>query len=176
MREKINELIKGKEYLICDKLYQKSVEEVEKILSMLQWDNPKYQGLLTSTIWKSNSTEVEKILNMPQLKEEKYEHLLKPSIFVVSSKNILANIELFEKYKIDKYITINALRRNPNKQEVLLKYLVKNNIPLLEEDRKGGVKLNRILSASTTTLKNKYHINLNKIEKEEDNDGPSLDD
>ena len=170
MREEINKLIKGKEYLICDKLYQKSVED------MPQCKDPKYKGLLTSTIWKSNSTEVEKILNMPQLKEEKYEHLLKPSIFVVSSKNILANIELFEKYKIDKYITINALRRNPNKQEVLLKYLAKNNIPLLEEDRKGGVKLNKILSASTTTLRNKYHIDLNKIEKEEDNDGPSLDD
>ena len=49
MREEINKLIKGKEYLICDKLNQKSVEEVEKILSMPQWDNPKYQGLLTTS-------------------------------------------------------------------------------------------------------------------------------
>ena len=203
-KEVIDRLIKGKEYLKCNKLYNKSITEIKKILNMPQWNNPKFAslltstiwisnagevekilnmeqwkdpkfaGLLTSNIWKSNAGEVEKILNMPQWENSKYAHLLRPSIFAVTRKNIESNIELFKKYGIDAYIANNSLRRNPQKQKILLKYLVKNNIPLLEDDKGGHFKLNKIINASNTVLRNRYHIDLTKLEKEREEDEPDL--
>ena len=64
--EVIDRLIKGKEYLKCNRLYNKSITEIKKILNMPQWNNPKYASLLTSNIWQSNAGEVDKILNMEQ--------------------------------------------------------------------------------------------------------------
>ena len=233
-KEVIDRLIKGKEYLKCNKLYNKSITEIKKILNMPQWNNPKFAGLLTSnilksnadevekilnmeqwkdpkfaglltsniwksnagevekilnmeqwkdpkfaglltsTIWTSNAGEIEKILNMPQWENSKYVHLLRPSIFAVASKNIESNIELFKKYGIDAYIANNSLRRNPQKQKILLEYLVKNNIPLLEDDKGGHFKLNKIINASNTVLRNRYHIDLTKLEKEREEDEPDL--
>ena len=141
---------------------------------MEQWEDPKFAGLLTSSIWLSNAGEVEKILNMPQWENSKYVHLLRPSIFAVTSKNIESNIEIFKKYGIDAYITNNSLRRNPQKQKILLEYLVKNNIPLLEDDKGGHFKLNKIINASNTVLRNRYHIDLTKLEKEREEDEPDL--
>ena len=51
--EVIDRLIKGKEYLKCNRLYNKSITEIKKILNMPQWNNPKFASLLTSTIWTS---------------------------------------------------------------------------------------------------------------------------
>ena len=111
---------------------------------------------------------------MPQWENSKYVHLLRPSIFAVTSKNIESNIEIFKKYGIDAYITNNSLRRNPQKQKILLEYLVKNNIPLLEDDKGGHLKLNKIINASNAVLRNRYHIDLTKLEKEREDDEPSL--
>ena len=202
--EVIDRLIKGKEYLKCNVLYNRSITEIKRILNMPQWNNPKFASLLTSSIWNSNAGEVEKILNMeqwkdpkfaslltssiwvssagevekilnmPQWENSKYVHLLRPSIFAVTSKNIESNIEIFKKYGIDAYITNASLRRNPQKQKILLEYLVKNNIPLLEDDKGGHFKLNKIINASNTVLRNRYHIDLTKLEKEREEDEPDL--
>ena len=56
-KEVIDRLIKGKEYLKCNRLYNKSITEIKKILNMPQWNNPKFAGLLTSNIWNSNADE-----------------------------------------------------------------------------------------------------------------------
>ena len=160
--------------LLTSNIWKSNAGEVEKILNMEQWKDPKFAGLLTSTIWTSNAGEIEKILNMPQWENSKYVHLLRPSIFAVTSKNIESNIEIFKKYGIDAYITNNSLRRNPQKQKILLEYLVKNNIPLLEDDKGGHFKLNKIINASNTVLRNRYHIDLTKLEKEREEDEPSL--
>ena len=160
--------------LLTSNIWSSNAGEVEKILNMEQWEDPKFAGLLTSSIWNSNAGEVEKILNMPQWENSKYVHLLRPSIFAVASKNIESNIELFKKYGIDAYIANNSLRRNPQKQKILLEYLVKNNIPLLEDDKGGHFKLNKIINASNAVLRNKYHIDLTKLEKEREEDEPDL--
>ena len=160
--------------LLTSNIWQSNAGEVEKILNMEKWKDPKFAGLLTSNIWRSNAGEVEKILNMPQWENSKYVHLLRPSIFAVTRKNIESNIEIFKKYGIDAYITNNSLKRNPQKQKILLEYLVKNNIPLLEDDKGGHFKLNKIINASNTVLRNRYHIDLTKLEKEKQEDEPSL--
>lgn len=114
-----------------------------------------------------NSSEVKNILEMPEWEDEKYSHLLSPSIFRISIKNIRHTIELFKQYGIDGYVSNRALRRNVRKQAVLLKYLKKQGIHLLKEDKDGNKKLNRIINASNTELKKKYHIDLDIIENSE---------
>ena len=144
-KEIINKLIGDREYLKCDQLYERNIEEIRKILEMPEW------------------------------KDERYSHLLKPSIFSVSEKNIRPTIELFKKYGIDEYISNKALRRNVTTQRKLLKYMEIHNIPYLTENNDGTYKLNKIINATNTVLKNKYHIDLSKMVDIEV-EGPSLDD
>ena len=171
----INKLIGNRDFLKCELLYKRNSSEIKAILEMPEWEDEKFQGLLTSTIWSSNSSEVKAILEMPEWEDEKYSHLLKPSIFNISIKNIRPTIELFKQYGIDQYVSNSALRRNVKKQAILLKYLKNRGISLLEEDKDGNKKLNKIINASNTELKKKYHIDLEIIEKSE-RIGPSLDD
>ena len=50
-----------------------------------------------------------------------------------------------------------------------------HNIPYLTENNDGTYKLNKIINATNTVLKNKYHIDLSKMVDIEV-EGPSLDD
>lgn len=43
----------------------------------------------------------------------------------------------------------------------------KNNIPFLEEDKDGNLKLSKLINASNTNLKKDYNIDLSKIINEE---------
>lgn len=132
---------------------------------MPEWENPKYQLLLTATIWKSNYQTIKGILSMEKLQEKDYNHLLCPSIFNVNPKNIIPSIELLEEFGIGKYITNRCLRRNVNLQRKLIKYLVNNDYDLLTETENGVYKLNPILNASNTDLKKKYGIDIKEISK-----------
>lgn len=114
-------------------------------------------------------------MKMPEWKDEKYSHLLQPSLFSISSKNIIPTIELFKKHGIDEYISNRALRRNIKKQSLLFEYIKKHNIPLVEEDKQGNKKLSKIINESNNNLKTKYHIDLDKLERE-DRDVHSLGD
>ena len=46
------------EHLKCDYLYRHSYITVKEILDLSCWSNPKFQGLLTSTIWNSNAEDI----------------------------------------------------------------------------------------------------------------------
>ena len=187
-KELILSLLKGKEYLISDYLFLRSYEEVKKILEMKEWENPKFQGLLTPNIWKSNYEDIKKILEMNEWKElkfqrlltssiwvsnyenvveklhlpvwnnPKYESLLTPTIFAIKSSNILENIKIFEEYGIDDYITTNAIRKNPIELRKLLNYLVENNISLVIDN-----KLNKVINATKKDMKEKYGIDIKYI-------------
>ena len=101
---------------------------------------------------------------MPELTTPNYCHLLKPSIFCVSVKNIKTSIPLFEEYGIGPYVTNNCLRRNVTFQRHLLEYLVTNGIDLLVRKPDGTYRLNPILSASSTVLKQKYGIDIKTLQ------------
>ena len=187
-KDLILSLLKGNEYLINDKLFLRSYNEVKKILQMPEWKEEKFQGLLTSNIWQSNYETVQKVLQMPEWEEEKfqglltstiwisnfentkeklhlpiwdnpkYEKLLTPTIFSIKIDNLLKNIQIFEEYGIEDYITTNSLRKNPIELSTLLKYLVNNNIDLVVDH-----KLNKIVNVTKKQLKEKYGIDMNMI-------------
>ena len=157
-KELILSLLKGKEYLINDYLFLRSYEEVKKILEMKEWEEPKFQGLLTSTIWNSNYENIVEKLHLPVWNSHKYESLLTPTIFAIKSSNILENIKIFEEYGIEDYITTNAIRKNPIELRKLLDYLVENNISLVVDN-----KLNKVINATKKVMKEKYGIDIKYI-------------
>ena len=187
-KDLILSLLKGNEYLINDKLFLRSYNEVKKILQMPEWKEEKFQKLLTSNIWQSNYETVQKVLQMPEWEEEKfqglltstiwisnfentkeklhlpiwdnpkYEKLLTPTIFSIKIDNLLKNIQIFEEYSIEDYITTNSLRKNPIELSTLLKYLVNSNIDLVVDH-----KLNKIVNVTKKQLKEKYGIDMNMI-------------
>ena len=55
---------------------------------MPEWEDEKFKGLLTSTIWNSNYDTVIIKLRLPYWQESKYQHLLVPSIFSITVSNI----------------------------------------------------------------------------------------
>ena len=136
-----------------------NVKEIQAILELPYWNGPKYQPLLTSSIWSSNVKKIKQILESDILKEKKYAHLLKASIFSVKLEKIQDTIELFKEYNIDSYITIVCIRKNTNVLKNLIEYMVANNIDLVIDN-----KLNPILNASTATLKNKYNIDIKNLD------------
>ena len=49
---------------------------------------------------------------------------------------------------------------------MLLNYLIKNDIDLVVKNKTGRLVLSPLINASTSDLKNRYDIDLNKICKE----------
>ena len=78
-------------------------------------------------------------LHLPVWNNPKYESLLTPTIFAIKSSNILENIKIFEEYGIEDYITTNAIRKNPIELRKLLGYLVQNNISLVVDNKLNKV-------------------------------------
>ena len=67
------------------------------------------------------------------------------------------------KYKVSEYITNRCLRRNARELEILIKYLLKNNIDLVVENSSRKQRLNNILNSSNAQLKEKYNIDIKEI-------------
>ena len=163
--------------LLTSNIWSSNYEEVKDILNMDAWNEPVYEPLLTSNIWKRNKQDIEAIVGMERLREPKYSHLLTPSIFSVSSKNVSSTLDLFEKYGISDYVTKRSLRRDPDEQEKLIKYLLRNNVNLvvnynvkLEKKSSENVeksRLNPILCATDSELKLRYGIDINKVLEED---------
>ena len=117
--------------LLTSTIWKSNYESIKKTLNMPEWKEEKFQGLLTSSIWNSNYNDVKKKLYLPYWEENKYLQLLKPSIFALATKNIEKGIELLKEYGIDQYVTNNCLRKNPKFLKNLIEYLINNNIDLI---------------------------------------------
>lgn len=154
----IDALLKDYPYLKCNSVYGRSVKFVKKIIQMKEWDDPKFQGLLTSTIWNSNYENISAKIHLPIWENPNYEHLLTSTIFVIKADYIEKNIEIAEKNNLIGFIKTNTIRRNPIDFQNLIEFLIKNTTDLVIDN-----KLNPILNASTTTLKKKYGIDLKEL-------------
>ena len=144
--------------LLTSNIWNSDYETVQKVLQMPEWKEEKFQGLLTSTIWISNFENTKEKLHLPIWDNPKYEKLLTPTIFSIKIDNLLKNIQIFEEYSIEDYITTNSLRKNPIELSTLLKYLVNSNIDLVVDH-----KLNKIVNVTKKQLKEKYGIDMNMI-------------
>ena len=133
---------------------------------MPEWNDSKFQGLLTSNIWVSNYEDVNKKLYLPYWSENKYLQLLVPSIFSISIKNIENGIALLKQYNIDQYVTIGCIRKKTSFLSNLLEYLVANDIDLISfNQRTQQYGLNPILSCEKGQLNKKFNIDVDRIEK-----------
>ena len=117
--------------LLTSTIWKSNYEDIRKIISMPEWQDIKFQGLLTSTIWNSNYEDIKKKIYLPYWSENKYLQLLVPSIFSISIKNIESGIALLKQYNIDQYVTNKCLRLKTEFLGNLLEYLVANNIDLI---------------------------------------------
>ena len=131
-------------------------------------EDKKFQGLLTSNIWHSKAKGVKSKIHLDYWKDNRYRHLLTPSIFSISINNIDEGIKLFEEYNISEYIITNSLRKNQREQRKLIEYMMTNNISLIIVEENGKEKLNPILNTSTPKLKEKYGIDIKKIQNKGD--------
>ena len=117
--------------LLTSNIWKSNYEDISKIISMEEWNDAKFQGLLTSTIWNGNYEDIKKKLYLPYWKENKYLQLLVPSIFSISINNIENGIMLLKQYNIDQYVTNKCLRLKTEFLDNLLEYLVTNDISLI---------------------------------------------
>lgn len=168
MSEELRILLQNRQDLICNLMFERSEQEILKILKMKEWEDPKFAPLLTSTIWSSKAETIKEKLHLFYWNLPQYQHLLTPSIFAIKVDNIEKNILLFQEYGIDSYISVSCLRKNPNSQRVLLKYMVENDIPLITDE-----KINPMIIATNKVLKEKYRIDMKYLLEHEQKGGMS---
>ena len=80
--------------LLTPSIWNSNYEKIQKILAMPEWNEDKYQDLLTSSIWQSNYEEIQKILAMPEWNEEKFQGLLTSSIWQSNYQDIKEKLSL----------------------------------------------------------------------------------
>ena len=95
--------------------------------------------------------------------KDKFKNMLKSCGRDNSDKYIDKFCKLFEEYNISEYIITNSLRKNQREQRKLIEYMMTNNISLIVEKNGEGI-LNPILNTNTSKLKEKYGIDIKKIQ------------
>ena len=148
--------------LLTSNIWNSNAKEIQTILSLKEWNNPKFQGLLTSSIWNSTAKSVQQKLSLPYWNDKKYIKLLTPSIFVITQKKIIDAIEAAENFGIENWITIIFLRKSKIQLLALIHYLQDKQIPLIINE-----KLHPIFSAAPNILKTRYHIDLKSLVEQE---------
>ena len=88
--EKIYELLKffNRLDLASQLMLKRSFNEIESILLMSEWEDKKFQGLLTSNIWYSNYEDIKKIITMPEWEDKKFQGLLTSNIWTSNYEDI----------------------------------------------------------------------------------------
>ena len=149
---------RSQEFLFSNYLILRSYKEVISILNMPEWEDPKYQNLLTSSIWLSTYEKIKRILAMPEWNNPKYSHLLKPSMLPVKINKIREIIALFEELGLSDYLTNNIFLKSIKQIKVIYDYLIENGIPVIIND-----KLNPLFNYSKAEMLKRYGINLDEL-------------
>ncbi len=163
--EEIKKIIHSEEFRKYPRLFSSEtlarakLEEIQKIIHSEEFK--KYPNLFTSEVLAHNKLEyIQEILSLPYWEQEKYKKLLTTTILNKKASLIKSNIELAEKNHISEYIKCNFLVRPNIYNQVLVYYLINNNIPLIIGD-----KLNSIFGYQPCELKKRYNIDLKDLTK-----------
>ena len=95
---------------------------------------------------------------MEEWEDERYKHLLKSGVLLRNKDWLSNNIKLSEYYGIEKYITINYLKKSLSQNYALISYLNSNNIKVIDNG-----KLNGIFSCQPGQMLKKYGIDLKNL-------------
>lgn len=147
--------------LLTSSIWNSNYGEIKDILEMKEWNDSKYQPLLTSTIWNSNYENIKNILEMEEWNDSKYAHLLSTSILPLNSNKIRQSIALAHKFNVNGYITVNFMRKPLKQIYAIAAHLEHLKISLITENG----KLHPFFNYQTTTLKEKYNIDLKILTK-----------
>ena len=154
-KEAINKLLADRPDLICEQLYTRSLKKVQKIISMPAWKDPKFQGLLTSTIWNnSNAEEAKKILSMPAWKDPKYAELLTPGIWQSSAEEVQKIISMpeWEDARFAGLLTSNIWKSNAEEVKKIL------SMPEWEDARFADLLTSNIWKSNAKEVEEKLHL------------------
>ena len=144
--------------LLTPSIWNSTYEKIKKILSIPEWEDPKYQNLLTSSIWLSTYEKIKRILAMPEWNNSKYSHLLKSCMLPVKVNKIREIIALFEELGLSDYLTSSIFQKSIKQIKAVYDYLIENNIPVIIND-----KLNPLFNCSKSIMLKRYVINLDEL-------------
>ena len=100
---------------------------IKEILEMEQWNESKFQPLLTPNIWNSNFSEIKEILSMSEWSESKFQFLLTSSIWTSNSKEIKESIKDVPKESLEQDVNSFISKELTAEQQKALKKIDKNN-------------------------------------------------
>ena len=91
--------------LLTSNIWYSNYEDIKKIITMPEWEDKKFQGLLTSNIWTSNYEDIRKIITMPEWEDKKFQGLLTSTIWNSNYEDIMKKIYL-PYWKDNKYLQL----------------------------------------------------------------------
>ena len=80
--------------LLTPTIWHSNYLNIKHIFEMKEWEDPKFQGLLTPTIWQSNYEDIKKILGLKEWNDPKFQGLLTSSIWVSNYENVVEKLHL----------------------------------------------------------------------------------
>ena len=125
---------------------------------MPEWNDERFRPLLTSTIWKASYKNIKSVLAMEEWNDTEYSKLLTTNILMIKPEKIRNSIKLGKHFNIDKFMTVNLVRKPLNQVYAIGCYLMKRNISLVD-----NMKLHTFFSIEGIVLKRKYNIDIKKL-------------
>lgn len=155
---KIYLLFMGRKKLFNKRVLDLDYDVVNSILSLKEWEDPRYKYLLTSTIWKNaNLSSIRNILHMKEWENPKYEGLLTSSIWGSSYENVrdILSLEEWEDPKYSRVLTSSIWLNNCDTVKRKL------HLPCFESD-----KYKHLLTPTIFTIKDTYILGNTKLFEE----------
>lgn len=114
-----------------------NIEEIQKIIQSPEFkEHPEL--FTSETLAHAKLEEIQILLKMDIWKEPKYTNLLTSSIVAKSKQMITKIpilLEIANFYQIEEYINTSFLLFSPSQNYALIKYLEENNLPLVENNK-----------------------------------------
>ena len=134
--------------LLTSNIWRSNPDNIEKILKMEEWKDQRFQGLLTSNIWNSNPDDIKKVLKMEKWKDQRFQGLLTSNIWS-SNPDDIEKILKMSKLQEEDYEHLLT----PSIFNLTVKYIL-SSIELLEEYGIGKYVTIACLRKSTKNLRN----------------------
>ena len=125
---------------------------------MPEWNDARFRTLLTSSIWKASYKNIKNVLAMEEWNDPRYSKLLTTNILMIKPEKIRNSIKLSKYFDIDKFMTVNLVRKPLNQVYAIGSYLIDHNIPLVD-----NMKLHPFFSIEGSVAKKRYNIDIKKL-------------